>query len=261
MKAVYLHGFKLYIEGNRMYFTYNAANASDLVRFHISPTGFELQQRWDKDEGKWSIIQSHPSGGCDLYNLCGNFAKCDVSNSQKCICLNGFVPKDLGQWNARNWSKGCVRRTELECRGNNSVLKSDGGKRDGFLEIEKIKLPDYSDRPGIEDLDECKSKCLDDCSCTAYAFVSGIYCMIWSGDLVDMQQFKEGGNTLYVRLANSELGKTNRTLIIVVISTPGSRGICCLYGSFATMQVQSQNVRVPKLSMSHFQRPIGSTKL
>lgn len=148
-----------------------------------------------------------------MYNLCGNFAKCDVTNSQKCICLNGFVPKDLGQWNARNWSKGCVRRTELECRGNNSVLKSDGGKRDGFLEIEKIKLPDYADRPGIEDLDECKSKCLDDCSCTAYAFVSGIYCMIWSGDLVDMQQFKEGGNTLYVRLANSELGKHYNLLI------------------------------------------------
>ncbi|CAN4087131.1 unnamed protein product [Withania somnifera] len=214
MKAAYLHGFKLYPDGGRMYFTYTAANASDFVRFHISPTGYELQQRWDKDEGKWSIIQSHPSGGCDLYNLCGNFAKCDAVLSQKCICLDGFVPKDWVQWTARNWSEGCVRRSELEC----SVLKSDGGKRDGFLEIERIKLPDYADTPAIEDLEECKRKCLDDCSCTAYAFVSGINCMIWRGDLVDMQQFKEGGNSLQVRLAKSEFGKSNRTLKIVVIS-------------------------------------------
>ncbi|MCD9645418.1 hypothetical protein HAX54_034301 [Datura stramonium] len=218
MKAAYLHGFKLYIGETRPYFTYTAANASDLVRFHISPTGYELQQRWDKDKGKWSMIQSHPSDGCDLYNLCGNFAKCDVTNSQKCVCLDGFVPKNWGQWNARNWSEGCVRRTELECRGNNSVLKSDGGKKDGFLEIERIKLPDYADSPFIEDLDECKNKCLDDCSCTAYAFVSAINCMIWSGDLVDLEQFKEGGNTLYIRLAHSELDKKNRTVKIVLIS-------------------------------------------
>lgn len=226
MKAAYAHGLKLYNEGDRLYFTYTAANLSDVVRFHISPSGYELQQRWDKDRGKWSIIQSHPSGDCDLYNLCGNFAKCDVNDSQKCICLAGFVPKDLGQWNARNWSEGCVRRKELECRGNNSVLKSDGGKRDGFFEIERIKLPDFADTAELQNIDECQSKCLDNCSCIAYAFVSGISCMTWSGDLVDMQQFKEGGNTFYIRLASSEFGKmcTNfsvgiHTIILDVLVT------------------------------------------
>ncbi|XP_060203321.1 G-type lectin S-receptor-like serine/threonine-protein kinase B120 [Lycium barbarum] len=214
MKAVYLHGFKLYNEGNRLYFTYTAANASDLVRFHISPTGYELQERWDNDKGQWSMIQFHPSDGCDLYNFCGNFAKCDASNSQKCVCLDGFVPKDWGKWNARNWSEGCVRRTRLECRGNSS----DGGKRDGFLEIEKIKLPDFADTLAIQNINECKRKCSENCSCTAYAFVNGINCMIWSGDLVDLQQFKEGGNTLYIRLAHSEFSKKNRTMKIVLIS-------------------------------------------
>ncbi|KAJ8534916.1 hypothetical protein K7X08_016644 [Anisodus acutangulus] len=211
MKAAYLHGFKLYIDGNRPYFTYTAADASDLVRFHISPTGYELQQRWDKDKEQWTMIHSHPSDGCDLYNLCGNFAKCDVTNSQKCNCLDGFVPKNWGHWNVRTWSEGCVRRTELECRRNNTL-------RDGFLEIERIKLPDFADTVEIQNIDECKSKCLENCSCTAYAFVSGINCMLWSGDLVDLQQFKEGGNTLYIRLAHSELGKKHRTMKIVLIS-------------------------------------------
>ncbi|KAG5578778.1 hypothetical protein H5410_049405 [Solanum commersonii] len=217
MKPEYLHGFKLYNEGDKLYFTYTVADSSDLVRFHISPTGYELEQRWDKDNENWSIIQSHPSGDCDLYNLCGNFAKCDVTYLKKCICLVGFVPKDLGQWNARNWSEGCVRRKELECRGNNSVLKSGSGKRDGFFEMEKIKLPDFADTAYLQNIDECRSMCLENCSCTAYAFVSGINCMMWSGDLVDMQQFQEGGNTLYVRLANSEFAGSNRTVKIVVI--------------------------------------------
>ncbi|XP_009607303.1 G-type lectin S-receptor-like serine/threonine-protein kinase B120 [Nicotiana tomentosiformis] len=218
MKAVYLNGFKLYNEGNRLYFTYTAANTSNFVKFHISPSGYELQQKWDIDRRQWSMIQSHPLGDCDVYNPCGNFAKCDISNSLKCTCLYGFVPNDWEQWNARNWSGGCVRRTRLECGRNSSVLRSDSGNGDGFLEIKGIKLPDFADRAAAENIDECKSKCLENCSSTAYAFVTGIYCMIWSGDLVDLQQFKEGGNTLYVRLAHSEFCKKSRTIKIVVIS-------------------------------------------
>lgn len=207
MKAEYLYGFKLENEGDRPYFTYIAENRADLVRFHISPTGYEVEQKWDKDNEKWSMIESHPSGDCELYNLCGNFTKCDDNHSQKCICLRGFVPKELGQWNSGNWSEGCVRRKKLECRGSNNVLKSDDGKRDRFFEIKNIKLPDFADTSYLQNIHECQSKCLDNCSCIAYAFVSGINCLIWSGNLVDMQQFKEGGNSLYVRLDNSEFGK------------------------------------------------------
>ncbi|TMW86377.1 hypothetical protein EJD97_021479 [Solanum chilense] len=218
MKPEFLHGFKLNNEGDNLYFTYTVSNTSDLVRFHISPTGYEVEQRWDKNNNKWSIVQSHPSGDCDLYNLCGNFAMCDVTYFEKCICVAGFVPKDLGQWNAGNWSEGCVRRKEVECRGNNSVLKSGSEKKDRFYGVEKIKLPDFADTADVLNIDECRSMCLENCSCTAYAFVSGIDCMMWSGDLVDMQQFQEGGYTLYVRLDSSEFDGSNRAVKIVVIS-------------------------------------------
>ncbi|KAI6703891.1 hypothetical protein NL676_013027 [Syzygium grande] len=39
----------------------------------------------------------------------------------------------------------------------------------------------------------------------AYAFDSGVGCMHWRGDLIDLQKFSDGGTTLYVRLAHSEL--------------------------------------------------------
>ncbi|KAI6703893.1 hypothetical protein NL676_013029 [Syzygium grande] len=41
----------------------------------------------------------------------------------------------------------------------------------------------------------------------AYAYDSGVGCMYWSGDVIDLQKFSVGGATLYIRLALSELDK------------------------------------------------------
>jgi hypothetical protein len=65
-------------------------------------------------------------------------------------------------------------------------------------------------------LDACREMCLNNCSCKAYAHVSQIQCMIWNGDLIDVQHFVEGGNTLYVRLADSELGKLSPNVVFIV---------------------------------------------
>ncbi|KAI8002001.1 G-type lectin S-receptor-like serine/threonine-protein kinase B120 [Camellia lanceoleosa] len=48
--------------------------------------------------------------------------------------------------------------------------------------------------------------------------------MMWSGDLVDVEECTEGGNTLYVRLAKSELGVKNRisTAAIITIVVVGT---------------------------------------
>ncbi|KAI6703889.1 hypothetical protein NL676_013025 [Syzygium grande] len=53
----------------------------------------------------------------------------------------------------------------------------------------------------------CIRKSLLQCNGTtnAYAFDSGVGCMHWRGDLIDLQKFSDGGTTLYVRLAHSEL--------------------------------------------------------
>ncbi|PKI73767.1 hypothetical protein CRG98_005838, partial [Punica granatum] len=57
---------------------------------------------------------------------------------------------------------------------------------------------------------DCESHCLSNCSCTAYAYDEGIGCMGWYRNLVDIQKFPNGGVDLYIRVANSELGKTGR---------------------------------------------------
>ncbi|KAK9268881.1 hypothetical protein L1049_000646 [Liquidambar formosana] len=71
--------------------------------------------------------------------------------------------------------------------------------------MENVKLPDFSDLELVKDRKECEDKCMKNCSCNAYAFDGEIGCMIWNGDLVDVQHFANGGRTLYLRLADSEL--------------------------------------------------------
>lgn len=205
VRTVYLFGFKLTNEGNgRVYFTYTPSDNSDLIKFQITWEGIERQERWSNQSNAWSLIQQHPVAECDWYNHCGAFGKC---NNQMCSCMEGFVPKDSNQWSRGNWSGGCMRRTELQrCAEGDGLSSVEDGKKDGFVQVENVKLPDFVDYVGNEDIEDCEKLCLHNCSCTAYAVVSGINCMMWSRDLVDVRQFGEGGNALFIRVAHSELG-------------------------------------------------------
>ncbi|CDY34653.1 BnaC08g42120D [Brassica napus] len=113
------------------------------------------------------------------------------------------------EWNARNWSNGCVRRASLQCNVSNG-----GGKGDGFLKLQKMKVPINAEQ-SLANVQACPKVCSDNCSCTAYAYDRGIGCMLWSGDLVDMQSFLGSGIDLYIRVAHSEL-KTHSKLAIMV---------------------------------------------
>lgn len=206
VRATYLYGFKLSNEGNgNLYFTYTKSNSSDLLKFRTGWNGNEEKLWWDQERNEWSILQLQPANECELYNKCGSFGNCFVTESPICSCIEGFVPKDVDQWSRGNWTGGCVRRTDLQC-GTSSTAT---GERDGFLKIEGSKLPDFADSTEAENSKDCEDECLKNCSCNAYAFVSGINCMIWSGDLTDIQHFTEGGDDLYIRLAHSELGTEN----------------------------------------------------
>ncbi|KAK8494154.1 hypothetical protein V6N12_032987 [Hibiscus sabdariffa] len=139
-----------------------------------------------------------PDNECELYNFCGNYSTCDQFDSRKCVCLEGFRPKSQDQWDARNWHGGCVRKIELQCPSTD-----DGTSR------------------GKGDLDTCRRHCLENCSCTAYAFIPGIRCMIWTGDLVDLQRSQQGGSLeFFYRLHHSELDHRRKisNLIIVIVS-------------------------------------------
>ncbi|KAK8312333.1 hypothetical protein V6Z11_D01G033300, partial [Gossypium hirsutum] len=69
-----------------------------------------------------------------------------------------------------------------------------------------MKVPAFPDQSSITN-GECKDQCMKNCSCVAYAYDAGIGCMLWSGDLIDVQKFSNRGVDLYIRLPSSELDK------------------------------------------------------
>ncbi|XP_074272116.1 G-type lectin S-receptor-like serine/threonine-protein kinase At1g11330 isoform X2 [Silene latifolia] len=128
-----------------------------------------------------------------------------------CECLKGFNPENIDDWLKGNWTSGCVRRTELQCR-------SPGSKEDKFLQMKQIKVPDYAHWVQAEQ-DNCQRNCRGNCSCLAYSYYSGIGCMLWTTDLIDLHQFSADGANLFIRLAHSELpGESGRLKIIIAVT-------------------------------------------
>ena len=52
-----------------------------------------------------------------------------------------------------------------------------------------------------------QAKCLENCSCIAYAYDTGTACLPWTRSLIDAQKFSSGGVDLYMRVAFTELGE------------------------------------------------------
>ncbi|CAJ2678389.1 unnamed protein product [Trifolium pratense] len=221
MTGSYLFGFRLNTDdkGER-YFVYEALNTTDKIRFLISYDGFEKQFRWNENEKKWNVLQSEPFKKCEFYNSCGSFAVCDDSDSSLCKCIKGFEPRDMNGWKNGNWSKGCKRMTPLKSERSSN---SSGGE-DGFLVQRDLKLPDFAHLVNAVD---CEGNCLKNSSCTAYANTIGIGCMVWFGELVDFQRLENYGNTLNIRLADSDLGDGGKkTKIGIILGVVG--GLICL---------------------------------
>ncbi|KAG4955850.1 hypothetical protein JHK85_042230 [Glycine max] len=89
----------------------------------------------------------------------------------------------------------------------NLVLLDDATGENGFLRLENMKVPDFVQRLDCLE-DECRAQYLENCSCVVYAYDSGIGCMVWNGNLIDIQKFSSGGVDLYIRVppSESELG-------------------------------------------------------
>ncbi|KAM3749516.1 hypothetical protein ACB098_05G191500 [Castanea mollissima] len=141
----------------------------------VNESGYieRLVSRDTREGGKiWLSLGKMPDKLCDNYGKCGTFGKCELHNDTRfeCTCLPGFQPKSPSEWSSRNASGGCVRK-----RGQESICKSG----DGFVKVENVKLPDSSPAQLDEKLSlkDCRQKCLQNCSCTAYGgtqqFTSG----------------------------------------------------------------------------------------
>jgi hypothetical protein len=91
----------------------------------------------------------------------------------------------------------------------------DNGTTDGFVRLPGVKLPDTlnSSLDTSITLDECRAKCLANCSCVAYAAADvqgggddvSTGCIMWPENLTDLR-YVAGGQTLYLRQATPPSG-------------------------------------------------------
>ncbi|KAK4743746.1 hypothetical protein SAY87_010058 [Trapa incisa] len=227
MTANILYGFRLTpVESDGyIYFTYTAVSSSVLTRFQMGWDGLGRKFSWDSTKNEWSLQLYEPFTQCEEYNHCGDFGVCNINSSPICSCMEGFIPKYSDEWKKGNWTGGCERRTELQCGKNSTGSGSiDEGGGDGFLLVDDVKLPDLADKvSGANNYEDCRASCLGNCSCYAFSYVTTIGCMVWSGDLIDIQRFESDGRSLYVRVAGAELGKSKvPTIVIVIVVVIGS---------------------------------------
>nr|XP_011461983.1 PREDICTED: G-type lectin S-receptor-like serine/threonine-protein kinase At1g61490 [Fragaria vesca subsp. vesca] len=168
----------------------------------------------------WNLFWTGPKNPCDIYGACGPSGVCKASDTPVCKCLKGFQPKSDEEWSKRNWTGGCARQTKLFCETHTNTSVSSVGK-EGFLKMENLKVPDLHEYLASLSEVDCKTHCLRNCSCMAYAYVDNIGCLVWSKHLIDMQQFPSGGVDVYIRLSHSELDEGKPIKLIATLSTIG----------------------------------------
>ncbi|XP_058745957.1 G-type lectin S-receptor-like serine/threonine-protein kinase At4g27290 [Vicia villosa] len=221
-----IYAFNFVSNKDEMYYTYTLVNDSVIISLVINQTTMtSYRSVWIEDQQIWRVVKSLPKDRCDLYGICGAYGTCIITASQICNCLSGFSPKSPTAWNSSDWTQGCVRSKPLNCTNK---------LKDGFLKVEGVKVPDCTHSWVDETigLNECRAKCLNNCSCMAYTNFNvsgkGSGCVMWFGDLIDLRTFEDEGQDLYIRMDASELGRGNHCSILSehseIIELEGGRG-------------------------------------
>ncbi|KAL5793951.1 hypothetical protein ACOSP7_002545 [Xanthoceras sorbifolium] len=154
----------------------------------------------------WSLIWAEPRDRCSLYNACGNFGSCNSNNKLMCKCLPGFEPSLPQNWNRGDFSGGCTRKSKI-CGKN--------AESDTFLSLNMMNVGNPDSQFNAKNEAECKLECLNNCQCQAYSYQkaqitqSGVTgasaCWIWSEDINNLQEEYQGGGSLFVRVAGSDI--------------------------------------------------------
>nr|XP_018684744.1 PREDICTED: receptor-like serine/threonine-protein kinase SD1-8 isoform X1 [Musa acuminata subsp. malaccensis] len=221
MESNNLVSLQFFDDDTQVVYVSHAINDSIVSRLVMNHSGKVERLVWVDDSKLWNPLWSHPDDQCDSISPCGPNAVCYPSRSPQCGCPQGFQPKNPTNWGFRDGSDGCVRKTEVDCRYGT----------DRFALVSGVKLPDTS-RSTVEwvgtTLDQCGTKCLKNCSCTAYAQAnisgSGSGCILWSTNLTDLRVYGSGGQDLYVRAAAADLDsesshhRIHLTVITVIIA-------------------------------------------
>ncbi|CAG7860838.1 unnamed protein product [Brassica rapa] len=226
MRLNYIYNFSFFSNETESYFTYSLYNHANVSRFAMDVSGQIKQFTWLNNNNQWNLFWSQPRQQCQVYAYCGSFGICNDKSQPFCQCPRGFRPASQKDWDLKDYSAGCVRNTELQC--SRGVINE-------FLPLTNVKLPDNNSE-GLLGSTSCRSACLGNCSCMAYAHEeTSNRCLMWSNDVLNLQQLEEDnseGSMFYLRLSasdmprNSPSGKSNKVMIIGAVL--GSLGVVAL---------------------------------
>ncbi|KAK2441589.1 G-type lectin S-receptor serine/threonine-protein kinase [Trifolium repens] len=212
-----LYNYEFLSNDDEIYYMFTLKNSS-VVSIIVMNETLSVRQRlvWIQESKTWNTYQTLPQDNCDIYNVCGANGLCARDSSSMCQCLEGFKPKSPQEWNATVWTQGCVHIGNWSCE----LKKNHGSKR-----VVGMKLPDTANSWIDEKmtLENCKAKCLKNCSCSAYSSLDasgvGNGCSIWFGDLIDLR-VSSTGQDLYIRMEASNIGDKNEhtKLVVLVVS-------------------------------------------
>ncbi|CAI0406958.1 unnamed protein product [Linum tenue] len=184
-----------------IYYSTAIMDSSVYMRAVVDPSGILKSMTWDEGDGRWKAFYASPKQKCDFYGTCGPNSKCDPSIvfPYECACLPGYEPRFPKKWHLRDGSGGCVRKR--------AEATSICGEGEGFVRVEKVKLPDTSAAVwvglGTSKLN-CEGECRKNCACSAYATIDiggkGIGCLQWHGAMMDTVDFPLRAYDLYVRV-------------------------------------------------------------
>ncbi|XP_057977654.1 G-type lectin S-receptor-like serine/threonine-protein kinase At2g19130 [Malania oleifera] len=218
---------------NETYFTFwcysNKSSTKLKAMFAMDVYGFVQKLIWVDSYQQWYMFWSRPTQQCEVYGLCGPFGTCNQKTEDFCNCLPGFTPSSQKDWELKVWSDGCQRKANLQFSNDTS----NGGK-DWFLPMPNMRLPANPQLLRVSSVGECQWACLNNNSCTAYAFDTD-GCSTWMGNLLNLQQQSEDdattvGQTLHIRLAASEFSSKHRKETVIKIVVGSFAGAVALLG-------------------------------
>ncbi|XP_030485253.2 G-type lectin S-receptor-like serine/threonine-protein kinase At2g19130 [Cannabis sativa] len=211
--------FKFVSNESDILFTMYAHNTSGVSRLVMDVSG-QMKQLGQPSK-RWNLLWSFPRQQCQVYAFCGAYGSCSENSLPFCQCLMGFQPKSQRDWDLKDYSGGCMRKSQLNCLNNS--LPND--EKDRFLEVPSMSVPENAQSEPVRSITECESTCLNNCHCIAYTYNTN-GCSIWTRDLLNLNQLATGdsnGRTLYIRLAASEFQSTKKSkgkIVGVAVGSP-----------------------------------------
>ncbi|KAM3317912.1 hypothetical protein ACQJBY_035561 [Aegilops geniculata] len=191
------------------YLFYSMKNNDSMVsRFNIYQSGQIMLNIWSDSSQQWLVIWVTPRA-CDVYAPCGAYGSCNPRALLYCNCVKGFSQKVQSDWDLQDYSGGCKRNAPLFCETNSSSAHIQSDK---FYVMTDVRLPDNARGAVAKSSQECQVACLNNCSCTAYAYNIDTGCFVWHGDLINLQEQYSGtrGGTLLLRLAADQQRRKTR---------------------------------------------------